>query len=122
MPFTVTYDSNIDCVVTRISGNMDTALITDFFSEIGKVAATNNCIRVLSDLREGKIAAPMTDIYEMAKSLDKLKILKSFKRAIVISQDHKDYQFWETVCYNQGYHKVKLFTDYEQAKKWLLAN
>ena len=120
MPFQVTYDSEIDCVVTAITGNMDKNLIADFFSEVGRVALENNCMRILSDLRAGKITAPATDIYEMAGSLEKKKILKSFRRAIVISQDHEDFAFWETVCYNQGHQIVKIFEDYEQAKSWVL--
>lgn len=120
MPFNVTYDSEIDCVVTTITGDMDKDLVSAFFNEIGKVAAENKCNRVLSDLREAKIAATTTDIYDMAKSLEEMRILKSFRRAIVISRDHRDYSFWKTVCYNQGHQIVQTFQDYEQAKAWIL--
>ena len=90
MPFQVSYDPKIDCVVTSITGNMDKNLISDFFMEVRRVAQENNCMRILSDLRAGKIIAPITDLYEMASSLDKMKIPKSLRRAIVISRDHGD--------------------------------
>jgi hypothetical protein len=120
MPFQVTYDSEIDCVITAITGDMDKSVISDFFTEVGRIAAENNCTRVLSDLREGKITALLTDIYEMAKAIENKGIVKSLKRAIVISKDHDDYAFWETVCHNQGHQRVRVFQDYEQAKDWVL--
>jgi hypothetical protein len=120
MPFHVTYDSEIDCVVTTVAGDMDKNLVADFFAEVGKIAVANNCSRILSDLRDAKIVAPTTDIYEMAKSIEEKGILTSLKRAIVISKDHEDYTFWETVCYNQGHRRVKIFQNYEQARDWVL--
>jgi hypothetical protein len=120
MPFCVTYDSEIDCVVTTITGNMDRELIADFFTEVGKIATENNCERILSDLRGAKIAAPITDLYEMAKSIEDKGVQKSLRRAIVISKDHNDYTFWETACYNQGHQIVRIFQDYKQAKDWVL--
>jgi hypothetical protein len=120
MPFQVVYDAELDCVVTNITGDINKELVASFFMEVGRVATENNCKRVLSDLRAGKITAPTIDIYEMAGSLDEKKIKRSFRRAIVISEDHQDYDFWETVCYNQGQPVVKIFTDYEQAKNWVL--
>ncbi len=120
MPYQVGYDSVLDCVVTTITGDMDKQVITGFFQEVGKVAHENNCYRVLSDLRSGVIAASIADMYEMAGSLEKMSIHKSFRRAIVISRDHRDFSFWETVCYNQGHQNVKIFEDYEEAKSWVL--
>ena len=120
MPCQITYDPKIDCVVNTISGDLDKNLVGNFFMEVGKVAAENNCRRMLSYLRTAKIVAPATDIYDMASSLEKLQIQRTFRRAIVISQDHKDYAFWETVCYNQGHQIVKIFHNYEKAKDWVL--
>ncbi len=119
MPFHVKYDSKIDCVVTTITGNIDKSLIDDFFVEVGKIVAENNCRQILSDVRDAKIIASVADIYNMAKSIKSKGILTSLRRAIVISKDHKDYTFWETVCYNQGHQMVKIFQNYEQAKDWL---
>ena len=120
MPYQVAYDSVIDCVVTTITGDMDKQVITGFFQEVGKVAHENNCYRVLSDLRSGTITASIADIYEMAGALEKMNIQKSFRRAIIISRDHRDFSFWETVCYNQGHQNVKIFEDFEEAKSWVL--
>jgi hypothetical protein len=122
MPFHIKYDADFDCVVTKITGNIDKNLISKFFTEVGKVAADHNCSRILSDLREAKVNAPVSHMYEMAKTIEKLNIKKSFRRAVVISTDHKDYEFWETVCYNQGYQFVKIFQDYEQARDWVTEN
>lgn len=120
MPFYVTYDSDNDCVVTMIEGILDKEVVLAFFKEVGSVAGKNNCTRILSDLRNAKIVAPVSDIYAMAKLLDSMNISPSFRRAIVITTDHDDYRFWETACYNQGHSSVRLFENYERAKKWVL--
>jgi hypothetical protein len=121
MAFKVEFDSEMACVATSITGDLDKEVINAFFMEVGKVAGEHECTRVLSDLREATITAPLADIYEMAKAIEKKQVLKSFRRAIVISKDHQDYAFWETVCYNQGHRMVRIFQNYDQARKWVLS-
>lgn len=90
-----------------------------FFTEVGRVAVESQCVRVLSDLREAKIVASTSDIYRMAQSLGNTQITKAFKRAIVVCRDDGDSAFWETVCFNQGFHNVKIFRDNEKAQQWI---
>lgn len=120
MPFYITYESKNHIVLTLIQGNFDKDLLREFFTEMVAVALENDCNRILSDLRVAKINFRHQDIPAMAKELDTLNVPASFKRALVISSDHEDYQFWEKVCHDQGYRYVKIFEDYVQAKVWLL--
>ena len=39
-------------------------------------------------------------------------------RAVVAAEDLKDYLFYETAAINRGQH-LKVFTDIDEAKKWL---
>ena len=52
MPYRVRYDPGIDCVVTKITGDMDKALVSAFFTDVGRTSAENGCRRILSDLTD----------------------------------------------------------------------
>lgn len=120
MPFTVTYDPETDSVRTRISGSLDKALIAEFFGEVVRVATEHRCTRILSDLRQARVAASAPDIYSEVDSAEHQSVPRDLRRAIVISRDMRDYRFWETVCRHRGHPGVKLFTDYDEAARWVL--
>ena len=119
MTIRVVYDSEMDCLLTSVTGPLDKEVALALLSEVGRVAVENQCTRVLSDLREAKIVASTAEIYRIAKSLGDTQIAKEVKRAVVVSRDEEDYAFWETVCFNQGYQNVKIFRDYDEAKQWI---
>ncbi len=121
MSFSVTYDLSLDCILTTMDGSLDQKQVSAFFEQVGRTAAEHSCKRVLSDLRNARIVAPLADIYEMASAIEKKGILTSFKRAIVISKDQEDYDFWKTVCHNTGHANIRLFHDYDEAMAWVLA-
>lgn len=120
MPFEVRYNRDLHCLVNILTGDLDQQVIGDYFSEVGKVAEKNKCTRMISDLREAKIIAPVTEMYNMLKSLEAKKIKITFRRALVISQDKENYEFWETASVNHGFQSLKLFEDYDEALKWML--
>lgn len=107
------------CVVTKVAGELTRPVLAAFFAEMGRVAAKHRCTRVLSDLREARIAADPAEIYFAVAELQTNKILRTFRRAIVISNDHDDYRFWETVCKNQGFYFVRIFDDVNKAEDWI---
>ena len=37
-----------------------------------------------------------------------------------MARDQDDYEFWETVCANQGHASLRIFEDYDEAKRWAL--
>jgi len=119
MTIRVVYDRDTDCILTSVTGPLDKEVALALFTEIGRVAMESQCMRVLSDLREAKIDASTSDIYQMAQSLGNTQITKAFKRAIVVSRDEEDYAFWETVCFNQGFQNVKILRDYDEAQQWI---
>ena len=119
MTIRVVYDSEMDCLLTSVTGPLDKEVALALLSEVGRVAVENQCMRVLSDLRDAKVVASTAEIYRMAKLLGGTQITKAVKRAVVVSRDEEDYAFWETVCFNQGYQNVKIFRDYDEAKQWI---
>lgn len=119
MTIRVVYDSEMDCLLTSVTGPLDKEVALALLSEVGRVAVENQCMRVLSDLRDAKVVASTAEIYRMAKLLGGTQITKAVKRAVVVSRDEEDYAFWETVCFNQGYQNVKIFRDYDEARQWI---
>ena len=118
MPFEVTYDDQADCLVARLSGDLDTKLVGAFFAALIRAAEEHGCTRALSDLRDATIRATAADLYWMAESLARKNIRALQRRAIVVSRDQEDYSFWETVCANQGVGNVRIFEDYDEARRW----
>ena len=91
-----------------------------FFKEVLRVAGETGCGRVISDLRDATIKATSADMYWMADALSKQNIQALHRRAIVVSRDQEDYHFWETLCANQGQGQIRVFEDYEHARRWAL--
>ena len=84
MTIRVVYDSEMDCLLTSVTGPLDKEVALALLSEVGRVAVENQCTRVLSDLREAKIVASTAEIYRIAKSLGDTQITKAVKRAVVL--------------------------------------
>jgi hypothetical protein len=70
-------------------------------------------------MRHARLTKETLDIYHMPKSAKQAGIVPGFKRALVVSELSSDFHFLETVFVNQG-HIVKLFTDIDAARGWLL--
>jgi len=119
MPFTVEYDSDCDYMLSTITGQLDKKIIGEIFTEIGIIAAENECERILCDLRDAVLVASTHDIYNSLNVLENNQISRNLKRALVISRNSKDYGFWETVCVNRGYVRIKIYHDYDEAALWL---
>ncbi|MCP4896857.1 MAG: hypothetical protein GY906_07765 [bacterium] len=118
MPFTIEYDSERACMMCKLSGTIDIQLITCYIDKVVSLMEQHHCSRVLNDVRGADISLSSVDIV----SLPNLMIEKNFnrfaKRALVYDQSSDDIEFFETVSTNRG-HKVRVFTDFEQALNWL---
>ena len=119
-PLAVCYDTQIDCVLATVMGEISRKLVADFYTEIGRVADENKCTRVLTDLRNAKAAITSFDLYFEITDLNRKKILETFKRAVVIARDEELFAFWENASINLGYENVKVFRDYDAALKWVV--
>lgn len=120
MPFQVKHDATQGLIKAAMTGDLDRPLVAEFFTEVLRVATETGCGRVLSDLREARIVATTADIYWMAQALAKKKVQALHRRAIVVARDQDDYAFWETVCSNLGHRNVRVFEDYDAARRWVL--
>lgn len=119
IPFTVGYDAENHIVCGNITGDVDHDLVNKFAEEICRICEEHDCDYLLNDWRNTNLKFSTVDIYSIPQLLLKVGLRLSCKRALVVGSDFEDWAFFETVSRNRG-QNVKVFKDYEEAKKWLL--
>jgi hypothetical protein len=124
MPHKVTYNLKTHIVESEIYGILSLNESIELISSIGQVCAENNCSLCLSDYRKATLDLSILELYDIPKRLtnilDSLGLsAHKIKRAIVVSENTKDFHFYETVTLNNG-QIIKLFQDINEAQKWLL--
>ena len=120
MEITVQYDEEHDCLVGTLKGPMDTAAIQAYSKEVMKVASGRTCRKLLTDMREADVEMCKGELYYLAGLLEDEGLDQSWRRAIVMTKQQKDYEFYERVSGSQGF-TVKIFSDMEDAFGWLAA-
>ena len=123
MTHTTAYNPAAGMIETVAQGPITSSEAKEIISEIIQAAIENDCFFCLTDYRQAIIDMSTSDIYNIPKIISNKQAstglyLKNFKRAIVVEKGLKDFQFLETVTLNMGQH-IKLFTDMDEAKKWL---
>ncbi len=121
MPYEIKYDTEMDCIVSRVFGEVDRKLFNAFSSDIAVASNEYGCLHVLSDARETELALSTVDIYHIPKYMLKMGINPRAKTAVVVGNNLDDWAFLETVSTNSGQF-VRIFTDPGEAKRWLLGN
>lgn len=124
MPHTVIYNSELHLVESKLQGDMTVGEVEEIVTEIVKIAKEKDCRLIFIDFRNVSQKLSMVEMYRLP---DRTKnIFTSFgmnvslyKRANVVAKDLDDYIFHENVMVNRGQNE-KVFTDIDQAKKWLM--
>ena len=124
MTHIVIYNSELHIVESRLQGDMTLGEVDEIITKTAKIAKENDCRLIFNDFREVSRKLSILQIYELP---DRIRtIFTSFginvglyKRANVVAKDWDEYIFHENVMVNRG-QKEKVFTDMDEAKKWLL--
>ncbi len=124
MSHTVTYNSELHIVESKLQGDMTLGEVKEIVTKIAKMSKEKDCRLIFADFREVTRKLSILQIYELPEHIK--KIFTSFginvllyKRAHVVAEDFDDYAFHETVMVNRGQNE-KVFTDIDKAKKWLI--
>ena len=124
MTHIVIYNSELHIVESRLQGDMILGEVDEIITKTAKIAKENDCRLIFNDFREVSRKLSILQIYELP---DRIRtIFTSFginvglyKRANVVAKDWDEYIFHENVMINRG-QKEKVFTDMDEAKKWLM--
>ena len=110
MAYKVVYDPDEDCVFGSITGDVDLEMVQRYAREIIKQLSAHNCLRFLNDMREASLQMSTVDLYDLPAWIEEAGVDPSCRRALLVSRDFNDYEFYETVSRNHG-HIVAVFTD-----------
>ncbi len=119
MPFNIQYDSDIDCVLVKFSGKITMKLVREYIDALLPVLKETGCRRLLSDTRGTELQLSSMDILQFPRLAAASILTFRLGRAVVASPGTSGYELYETLSKLQG-QKVKVFSDYDEAKKWLL--
>ena len=125
MTYSVTFNEEAGFIHAVYEGDLDMTGITGMMREVGITIRDHDCYRVLSDYSKARMTISIADLYEMPKLI--LKRSKEIgvsaykiKRALIIPiAAYENFRFFENVSLNNS-QTVKIFTDVDQAKEWLL--
>jgi hypothetical protein len=114
MAYKVVYSPDEDCVHASIKGDVDLAMAQRYVQEIVKQLRAHHCLRLLNDMRKASIKLSTMDIYDLPAwieaRLEEAGVNRFCKRALLVSRDFNDYEFFETVSRNHG-HLLEVFAD-----------
>jgi hypothetical protein len=117
MAYKVTYDPEEDCVHASIEGAVDLPRAQQYAREIIEQLRAHHCLRVLNDMRKASTKLSTVDIYELPawieEACEEAGVNRFCKRALLVSRDFNDYEFFETVSRNHG-HLLEVFADSEE--------
>jgi hypothetical protein len=124
MPCSVAFDPIDKLLIVRFEGSISLPMIASVASEVARIAAEKDVFFVLTDARQAVMDLSTIQIYELPGAISEVLTAEGsmshrFRRALVVSERMKDFDFFETVSRNRG-HDVMLFRDEEEARKWLL--
>jgi hypothetical protein len=124
MPHTIAYHPEQGIIEVKFHGEIRLNETREIFSDIIPIVEEHDCNLILSDYREASIKLSTGEIYEVPNTLSKMFAASRIpanrlKRALVMKNDLNDFHFFENVTINRG-QNAKVFTDIEEARKWLL--
>ena len=125
MSHEITFDREKQLIKMRFHGDLTLKAIKEVVAELAQVVKETNCSSLLNDFRDANVKLSTADVYDLPKIMQDIYAASgisifSLKRAAVLVRDLRDARFFETVSANRG-HSVKVFSDIEEASKWLLA-
>lgn len=126
MPHKVIYNPELRIIESKLIGDMTLGEVDELLVKIAKIAKEKDCLLILNDFREVSQKLSILQIYRLPDQIR--NIFATFginvslcKRANVVANDLDDYIFHENVMVNRGQIE-KVFTDIDQAKRWLIEN
>jgi SpoIIAA-like len=121
MPIELLYDAENDYIAMQVTGRLDITAAKKYVPILREAMATHKCHRLLNDMRQADLAVSLVEYFRAPhQPFDALP--PDARRAIVTSEKAaRDLGFFETVSVNRG-QTVKVFTDMDEAKHWLMEN
>lgn len=121
MKYNIEYNSEKKYVKANIEDEIELKYLSQFVTDVNECLKTNNCHRVLNDLRTASVKMTIIEIDEVPKLFSQLEIDILTKRALIVSDDIKKYNFFESTSRSRR-QDVRIFSSYSKAEEWLLSD
>jgi len=121
MKYNIEYDNAKICVKASLEGEIELKYLRQLFTDVADVLKKHNCKRVLYDMRTASVNLNIIEIDEVPKIASQIGFDASIKKALVISDDFKKYNFFESTS-RAHRQDVKIFSSYSKAEEWLLSD
>ncbi|MCP4705624.1 MAG: hypothetical protein GY865_13575 [candidate division Zixibacteria bacterium] len=121
MKYKIAYNSDKKYITADIVGDIELEPLKQFISDTADFLKKHNCQRIIHDLRSASVNMTIIEIDEVPQLAMQFGIDPSLKRALVISDDFKKYNFFESASRSKR-QNVKIFKNYAEAEKWILSD
>jgi hypothetical protein len=120
MKWQMSFNEKENILFVKTLGVLDMETTKALIKECLEVIEQQNCRRCLVDNSEiESLNIGTIDIYSIPKLHAELGVPRNLRIAEVTSKnDERDFDFYETVCRNNGY-SVSVYFDVESALQWL---
>jgi hypothetical protein len=120
MPFKIEYHAEHDYVESTFTGPIGMPLVRDYIAALLPVLEKTGCSRLLNDSTRAQIQFSSFDVLQFPKLAAVSPLTAGLKRAALAATGSSGYQMYATLSKIQG-QNLNVFTDREDALKWLLA-
>jgi hypothetical protein len=119
MPFEIKYDEDKKYIRATFTGKIDMQLTREYIAALLPVLEETGCQRLLSDSREAQLQLSALDIMQFPKLAEASPLTAHCKRAVLPPPGTSGFNMYETMSEIKG-QKLRVFSDPEEAMKWLL--
>ncbi len=120
MKYNIEFDSEKQYIRADIDGEVELEHLKQLFLDVAGALKKHGSKRVLYDLRTAKVNLNIIELDKVPKMVSQLGIDSSITRALVISDDFKKFNFFESTSRSHG-QNVRIFSNYSEAERWLLS-
>ena len=123
MPWETKYVPDTATVVVNGSGRLCLNDAKRMAEEAARLLQENKASRVLLDCSNAHLDVKIVDVFYLPKCYDKVGMPRNARIALILPKTRQPsglYEFYETVCRNQGY-MCRLFHSQQSAEQWLQA-
>ena len=123
MPWETKYVPDTATVVVNGSGRLCLNDAKRMAEEAARLLQENKASRVLLDCSNAHLDVKIVDVFYLPECYAKVGIPRNAKIAVILPKTRQPsglYEFYETVCRNQGY-MCRLFHSQQSAEQWLQA-
>jgi hypothetical protein len=124
VPYTLRYVPEKGWTESRLEGEILPSQARGYVDGVMALLAKQKARGHLTDFRDARPRLNTVDFIDLARMVEESAAehgvsIHSIRRALIGPKGDPDATFYETVFLNRGHHNMRLFSDEEEARRWL---